>query len=638
MKVSRAWLQTYFEEELPTAQELADLFTFHSFEVEGVEEVDGDWIIDLDVLPNRSSDCLSHRGVARELATLLSRPMKREPLRSPLASVEAPSNFTVTVDDPKLCRRYMGAVVRGVCVKESPKWLQRSLERIGQRSINNIVDATNYVMFDLGQPLHAFDLAKLMRTPEGATGIGVRLARPGEQIAVLTGETYELSARDLIITDSVAEKPLAIAGIKGGARAEISTDTVDIIIEAANFDYTSVRKTSQSLRLATDASLRFQNEPAPELPAFAMRDVIKLLEEIAGGRTMGVYDAYMPLGERMPVDVTLSHINKLLGVSMTIDDVERILVRFEWEFSLDGEEFAITPPWERSDLRIPEDIIEEIGRVYGLRSIPSILPPIPSDPPKVTLSQYCGDLIRHTLTDLGYTEVLTYTLRDKGEVELLNPLASDKAFMRMDLRSGILEALEMNVANAPTLGLSDLRVFEVGTRFTARGEELALAIGVRGITTKQAKMEAALAEDIRLLSTALGVELQMKIVDGVAECSLIPALAELPTPTAYREPLPWDGSVRYAPWSPYPYVLRDIAVWVPADTPATEVLEVITAHAGDLLVRSDLFDTYTKEDKTSYAWHLVFQSPERTLNDVEVNECMDAVTAKLHTRQGWSVR
>jgi len=638
MKISCAWLQTYFGDELPSADKLAELLTFHSFEVEGVMRVGDDWLIDLDILPNRSSDCLSHRGVARELATLLERPMRREPLREPVPSIPTGAHLTVAVDDHMQCSRYMGAIIRGVTVGESPAWLRQALETVGLRSINNVVDITNYVMLDIGQPLHVFDLAKLGRARDGTAALRVRAARQGERITVLTGETYELSEEHLLITDGVRNSPLALAGIKGAMQAQISTDTVDLVLEAAHFNYKTIRSTSRTLKLSTDASLRFQNNPAVELPAFAVRDAVRLIADIAGGTLVEVADAYQPRGERTPIDVTLSRINTVLGTTLSIEDVERILVRFEWEFSRDREEFAVTPPWERSDISIPEDIVEEVGRIYGLRTLQASLPKVPAEPPRVAKSHYYTDLIRNVCAELGYSEVLTYMLRDRGEVELANPLASDKAFVRMNLRDGLDEALTLNVPNAPLLGLDDVRLFEIGTRCTTRGEELSLALGVRAVRGKQAVLNTALMRDIAEIEARLGASLGLMVHDGMAEGSLLPALAQLERPKAYHEPLPWNSDMRFTAWSPYPYVLRDIAVWVPANATADEVLSVVQGQAGVLLVRHDQFDEYIKDDRVSYAWHLVFQADDHTLTDEEVTARMDAIARAIQTHKGWQVR
>lgn len=638
MKVSHAWLQTFFDDPIPDAVHCADLFTFHAFEVEGVEAGTGDSTIDIDVLPNRSSDCLSHRGVARELSTILNRPLSRDPLRDPIPTYKTPANFSVVVDDQHLTPRYIGALMRGIKVGASPTWLREALERVGQRSINNIVDATNYVMLELGQPLHAFDASQLARRDDSSLEIRIRRAKDHETITLLGGDERTLSASTLLVTDGVSGAPLAVAGVKGGTYAEITGDTVDIILESATFHPTSVRKTSQELRCATDASLRFQNEPAPELAAHAMRDLIALITRIAGGTLVGVYDTWEGPRERMPVTVPLTRINALLGTTLSVHDIEGILTRFGWEFSYDGVVFTITSPWERTDLTLPTDFIEEIGRIYGLRNIVARSPKPLSTKPHIAKSQWYGDRIRRELITLGYSEVLTYTLRPDGEVELANPLASDKAFLRHSLSDSIRAALNDNATRAPLLGLSDVRLFEIGTCFTKKGEDIALAIGVHGIRTKQAVLEQELARHVTGLGMVLGTPLHGTLEQGVYEVSLTGVWSLLPEHDAYETPLPWNTDARFAPWSSYPFLLRDIAVWVPSSVPAEEALAIIVTEASSLLVRHDQFDTFEKNGRTSYAWHLVFQANDRTLTDEEVGGVMERIIRALGARPGWEVR
>lgn len=638
MRVSHAWLQTFFDTPLPVASEIADLLTFHSFEIEGVEQVDDDWVIDVDVLPNRSADCLSHRGLARELSVLLSVPLARDPLRDPIPTLPVAEQLDVSVEDTDLCPRYLGVVMRGVTIGPSPEWLRKRLETLGHRSINNVVDATNYVMLETGQPLHAFDLSKLATNDEGARSIRVRSAEAGERITVLSGESYTLDPHDLLIADGVSGMPLALAGIKGGKEAELDAGTTDIVLEAAHFFYRSVRKTSRKLRLATEASLRFQNEPARELPAFAMRDLIALIADVAGGVLVGAQDRFVSRGEREPIDLTLAEINTTLGTSLSYDDVERILIRFEWEFSRARDEFAITPPWERKDIAIKADLVEEIGRVHGYANIPSLLPKKPDVSPSVNVSVYYTMRIRRALVERGYSEVYTYAFTDHGEVELANALASDKGFMRADLRSGMQKALADNAYHAPYLGLDTVKLFEVGTVFHAHGEVLHVALGVRAIVGKQAKAEQVLMEDLVALADSLGLRLTNEHPrEGVVEFSLDALLPSLPEPEGYEPDASWDPTKRYAPWSSYPCIYRDLAVWVPAGVPAEEVLAVVIETAPETLVRHYLFDTFEKEGRVSYAWHLVFQSKTKTLTDAEVGEVQKVVTAALE-RAGWQVR
>ncbi len=638
MLVSRKWLQTYFEKELPKAEELVDLFNGHAFEVEGLEQVADDWVIDVDVLPNRSSDCLSHRGIARELATIMGVPMKRDPLRENLPVWDSTDLVQVRIEDEHLCSRYMAGVVRGVEIGASPEWLKTFLETIGQKSINNVVDATNFVMFSLGQPIHAFDMDLLTADADGKKGIAVRLAKDEEEITTLTNDSYVLTEKDQLIVDGVSDIPLALAGIKGGKQAEVTVKTTDIVVEVATFDPVTVRKTSNRIKLHTDASLRYQNEVPVQLPAFAMREVLTLIEDIANGKVVGVVDGYEHVVENTPIDVTITEINTLLGLELSQEDIEGILVRFEWEFSLDGEEFAVTSPWERTDLTTKEAVIEEIGRMYGYANIVSKLPEVPEAKPPVNKNLYLSTLIQQFFAEHGYSEVLTYTMLDRGEVELANPFTSDKSFMRASLRTGMTQALELNTQNAPLLALDAVKLFEVGTVFTSKGEELHLAVGVKALIGKQSKLDTAMQEDVTELMKSLQVQPKLQVEDGVLEISLEGVLSSLEVPELYGVGHQWDTEARFEMWSPYPYVLRDIAVWVPSEVKPEEVLSEVIRKGTGLLVRYDQFDEYEKDGKVSYAWHLVFQSKEKTLTDVEIGAIMEDVTNTLNRKKGWEVR
>ena len=274
MKVSYNWLQEYFEEKLPNPGDLGDILTFHAFEIEEIEKVGDDYMIDVDVLPNRSSDCMSHRGIAREISTILDKKMKHDPLEGETLEVDESDKFKVEVKDNELCSRYAIAIIDGVKVGPSPEWLKKYLETLGQRSINNIVEATNYVMLNTGQPLLAFDAEKLKGGEHKK--ITVRSAKEGEKITTLAGDEYELDKSTLLITDGNSGLPIGIAGVKGGKIAEVDENTKDVVIESAHFNAVSVRKTSQKLKLWTDASTRFQNNPSQHLVGYALADVVEL--------------------------------------------------------------------------------------------------------------------------------------------------------------------------------------------------------------------------------------------------------------------------------------------------------------------------------------------------------------------------
>lgn len=322
MITSYNWLQSYFKEKLPSPEKVAELLIFHAFEVESIEKRGSDTVLDVKVLPDRAHDALSHRGIVRELSVHLGIPIV-DVKKSVEFQGEKPHNtLSVDVKNSTLCRRYMGRVIEGMKVGPSPQWLTERLQAIGQKSINNIVDATNFVMFDIGQPLHAFDA----RHVDG--GIVVRSAEQGEKITTLDGKEVALDHEVLIIADS--KLPLAIAGIKGGKKAEISADTTNIILEAANFSPTNVRKTSRRLGIQTDSSKRFENEQSPEGVEEAMERITALIVEVAGGKDVkvgDVVDVYPRKPAPYVVGVSTDEVNRILGTNISEKEIASILTR-----------------------------------------------------------------------------------------------------------------------------------------------------------------------------------------------------------------------------------------------------------------------------------------------------------------------
>ena len=295
MKISREWLQTYFEKPLPDVNVLAQALTFHAFEIEGIGTPDagGEWdILDVKVTPNRGHDCLSHRGIAKELSAILNLPLVPHPYGITDVSLEPKTNaLKVTIENPQLCPRFTAAYINGVRVGPSPDWLRTALESIGQKSINNVVDATNYVMFNIGQPLHAFDAAKLAEK-DGVRALNVRMAEKEEKMFGLDDKEYALAPSMLVIADANRGEAVSIAGIKGGKPTGIDEATTAVVLEAANWDGVTIRKTSQALRLRTDASDRFQQVISPELTVYGLRSAVELIVKLAGGEVVGVVDEY----------------------------------------------------------------------------------------------------------------------------------------------------------------------------------------------------------------------------------------------------------------------------------------------------------------------------------------------------------
>lgn len=611
MKVSRAWLQKYFERELPPSEELAEALTFHAFEI---EEVEGD-LLDVKVLPDRACYALSHRGIAKEISAILKLPLKYDPLAEPLPE-RASENVTLTLDTDT-CRRHMAAWVKGVKVGPSPEWLRAALESVGQRSINNIVDATNYVTLNMGQPVHAFDAAKIP-----SRHISVRETLEGESVTLLDGETYTLPEGTMVLAEGADGRPLDVAGIKGGQASAVNESTTELLVSVANFDGTAIRRTAQALKLWTDASLRFQNKISPELVAYGMRDVLALITEIAGGDVAGFAEVFPnPGSPRLPVPVSVAVVNGRLGSSFSAVEVEDALTRLGLPFAKQGDVLEVVPPFERADIQIPEDLVEEVGRILGYDRVPETQMPAVSEPQQL---RYRGiERIKDMLTELGFSEISTPSFAEHGEILLSNPLQEDKPYLRADLSGNMQEALERARAVAPrVLGpKGEVRLFELGTVFPKTGERLSLALGGKGLT------EAVEALKGKGITGVTG--------DQIVECDL--SSVDLEALGAGYEPERVNATT-YRHFSSYPFALRDVAVWTPSGTTEEAVAGVIREAAGPLLARLDLFDSFSKEDKTSYAFRLVLEAPDRTLTDTELTEVMAKVTERLNSQAGFAVR
>ncbi|MEX2340721.1 MAG: phenylalanine--tRNA ligase subunit beta, partial [Candidatus Paceibacterota bacterium] len=436
MLISYNWLNKYFDGKLPAPEEVAEALTFHAWEIEETREVEGDTIIDVKVLPDKSMWGLSHRGIAKDISVILDLPLSSDYL-SKGVKLELQNKIKIDIQTDK-CRGFAAAHIEGIKVGPSPEWLRVALESIGQRSINNIVDASNYVMFDLGQPSHTFD-ADLI----GKEGLTVRTARAGESLVGLDEIEYHFTSEDILIARGDTDEVLSIAGLKGGQYSGIGNDTSNIIVEVASWDPVSVRKTGQRLRLRTDASTRYENGIVPEMVPYGLKAVVDLIIEVAGGKVNGTTEIIKEKTTPAKVSVSLSKINSVLGVELTKDEVTSILNRFGWDFELSDDTFIVTSPFERTDLQIAEDIIEEVGRIYGYQHIEAVTPsPFPLS--EINQRFYYSETIRNTLIEKGFSEIYTSSFRDKDEVKLANAFASDKGYLRSSLILNMAEALTKN--------------------------------------------------------------------------------------------------------------------------------------------------------------------------------------------------
>jgi phenylalanyl-tRNA synthetase beta chain len=603
MKISYNWLKSYVP-DIPAPAKLADLFTYHLCEVESVEEqAGGDYLFDLGVLPNRAHDLLSHQGVARELCGLLGvafkdpTPMYKNPLSHP-------TKLTVEIQS-SLCRRYSARIVRGVKVGPSPEWMVTHLESIGQRSVNNIVDATNILMYDRGQPTHAFDLKNIP-----SEKIVITHAKGGEVLDLVGSSNLSVTLKDTNLVVTNGTDILALAGVKGGAHSGITSETKDILIEVANFDSVSVRKTARGFGIISDSAKRFENDLSPELCSLAMFDLSALLIELFPEAIFeDVVDVYPEKQKERTVTFSGAMVANKLGITIADSEIETILNNFSFE--REGDDFKLFVPPLRLDLVIPEDMVEEIGRIYGYDKVKPVLPEINFTPQANGTYEKIIQVRSHLLQD-GYREVMTYAFTDKGEVEVLAS-ASDKKFLRTNLTDGLKKSYELNKLNLPLLGDNEVKIFEIGTVFFKDREELHVAYANKK-EIKEAQLEEFIASPEDRNSGPRGRSPDREFLSS-----------------GFVTPV-------FKMWSLYPFITRDIAVWVPEGTAPEKLKELYQDMGTELLVTEPkFFDSFTKEDRTSYAYRLIFQSYEKTLTDEEVSGIMANITDKIMSL-GWEVR
>ncbi len=598
MKISYNWLKWYVP-EMPTPEKLADVFTYHLCEVESMEKsADGDTLFDLNILPNRAHDLLSVHGIARELSGQLGIEFK-DPSgyykTPPLRQGSAGQALQIEIKTPN-CRRYMSRIVRNITVGPSPEWVVKHLESIGQRSINNVVDATNLCMFDCGQPMHVFDLKKLF-----SEKIVIRQALEGETMTTLDDKHVALKQSDMVIADE--SEILALAGVKGGTNAEVEDATTDIVLEVANFEPVTVRKTARRLGIFTDAAKRFENDLSPTLCEFGMKELTGLFIEMCPDAIFeDVVDVYPNPQLARTLSFSTDDVNKKLGTTISDGDVEAILKRYGYSYTHTASRFTLDVSPLRLDLVGAEDMVEEIGRIIGYDSVVPAIPTINFTPKtNDTYARMCA--AREKLLAEGYSEVMTYTFGKKGKVEIARG-AKGKEFLRTNLADGLAISYEMNRLNAPLLGVDEAKIFEIGAVFPSNGvEKIHVAVGgKKGIT------EMPLEDFSKELSLS---DLDLKIS---------------------------EKAIRFTPWSNFPFISRDVAVWVPAGTHPSELIELCKEHGTELLVKEPwLFDQFTKDGKTSFAVRLIFQSHDRTLTDGEVASIMAHITEAIHTR-AWELR
>lgn len=482
MKISYRWLKETVD--IPVGpDQLAEDLTNCGLVVETVDVESSDTILELDLTTNRP-DCLSHLGVAREVSTLYQSPLRKSVVKVEEFQPVDPSQVSVRIDSPQLCRRYAARVIQGVRVGSSPDWLRERLNSLGIRPLNNIVDVTNYVLMEIGHPTHAFDLAKIQNAQ-----ILVRKAQTGEKLLTLDGIQRHLESGMLLITDPV--KPLALAGIMGGQESEISVGTGDVLVESAWFDPISVRKTAKVLGLHTEASHRFERGANVEAILPAIDRVAQLIQQLAGGKILGsMIDQYPQPLRRNSILLRRARLTQLIGLEIDSQEVERILNFLEFTVLKSLKEgWTVSLPTSRMDVEREIDLIEEVARHYGYGNLPPTLPSWRSGAHRGP-DQLAEKIVTDKLVNLGYSETLTSPFVDEKDnrrfssnsgVALLNPLSSETGVMRTSLIPGLLASLSWNYNRS----IRSIRLFEIGKVYCWADpgkprEELRLAMLVSG--------------------------------------------------------------------------------------------------------------------------------------------------------------
>lgn len=683
MKTTWQWLESYVGSGLG-AREVADKLTMAGTEVEGYDEDNGDVCYTLEVTSNRT-DCLSAIGLARELAATTGNVVQHPAAEYPVSKSKASEVSSVEIEPDALqaCPHYTAQVIRNVKVSPSPKWLQQRLEAIGLKPINNIVDVTNFVMFETGQPLHAFDLNRL-----AGKRIVVRMAKPGERFDPLVDrkrdkpeperEYLKLDPSVLVIAD--AESPQAVGGVMGGLTSGVDETTTDVLLESAYFDPPSIRATSRRIEIDSDSSYRFERgvDPGGVIPA--SRRAVALILECAGGEVLdGILEAGAAQPETRELSVTSRDVARTLGIDVTPDEIARIFTGLDVPVHSQAEGVVtVQVPSFRRDLTRTIDLVEEVGRVYGLDRIPAPLHmPIASAPP--TTRQRARRVIGEALRGMGFSEALTDTFVDpKGAVAEFSLFAQESARLHARnpvnanlpaLRRNLIGSLLIALANNERHNAKGVRLYECANVYHPDGKGLSAGerelVGMLGrdyfdlkgavesllqALRATAKLEATPFENPVFASGRAAVlKLGGRMLGVIGEPSADAlrhydaqgpaAIGELDVSTLVHA---WTEVPKMTELPRFPTAERDLAFILDASTPWAEVERTVRTACNATLREVELFDEFTGKQagqgKKSLAFRLSFRHDERTLTTEEINTQMETAIAAVREKLKGTLR
>ena len=683
MKISVEWLQDYVDvPESP--HKLKEDLTMAGLLIESIADLNGAAVLEVEVTSNRP-DCLSHIGVAREVAALYHRSLRMPPARRSLLASKERIPYSIEIRDPDLCPRYTGLVLDSIRVAASPGWMQRRLEAAGMRPLNNIVDITNYVLLEMGHPLHAFDFERLR-----GGQIVVARAHPGEYIETLDGIGRELDGEMLLINDG--KGPVAIAGVMGGANSEISESTCTVLLECAFFQPASVRRTSKKLGLSTEASYRFERGADWEKTVTAVARTCYLIEKLAGGRIAGsIQDVYPNKIDPIQIQLRLDRAEALLGVQLTQDFIQNTLKGLGFKLKRQGKgTWLVTCPTWRADMELEADLIEELVRFHGYQNIPTTLPPTRRAGQHSPVYAF-ESAVRNILRGLGYSEAINLSFAGEAEhrqfpalenfepAAVRNPLTEDTEFLRMTLASGLVKSAKRNF----NYDQRQVRLFEIGKVYRKQQDGVPAEINtlgilgtggtaasnwhnpsdnydffhMKGVVTallqglRTAPFNIVPAPEVTWLNPANASAI---LVDGQRIGMLGALHPELEEQHKLRQPLYLAEidcvklsqhvfqPVHYEPLPRYPSVERDLSVIVGPDVTYDSARNGILSLGIAELVSIDLIDVYEGEKilsgKLSMTLRLAFQDRERTLTIDRVQGFSGNVLTYLRNTYGAELR
>ena len=653
-----------------------------------LKEIYNDIIIDLELTPNRP-DCLGMYGIAREISAITQSTLKENIYTKKIKSTkELKDNLNVKIIDPDICLRYMGVVISDVKIEDSPDWLKNALISIGENPINNIVDITNYVMFELGQPLHAFDYKKVKNSK-----IEVRRAKKNETLITLEGIERNLDPTMLVIADS--DSPMAVAGIKGGIESGISESTTSIVLESACFEGGNNRNTASKLDLKSQATLRFEKNLKPELCEIAFYRAIDLILEICGGNLSSeVEDEGGPCKDDTNLTISESKINSVLGTDSKLD-IEGIFDRLGFDYkknkNKDGDNWTINAPYWRPDLNIPEDLIEEIARIEGYDSIPAkplsgVIPEYNENP---ILDFY--EEVKDIMTSIGFNEVINYSadsykniksvspsIKDSEMIKILNPMSREVEYMKPTLKSGLIKSLNLNIRNSS----DNVRLFELGTSFNrSNNDELPtqkrlLTFGIIGSLEKtlwENEREVDIYDAIGFIgslfkelridyeispanNSIFNQDKSFKIITGKDEFGIFGEISksvlnnfeiknqkliliEIDAEKLFSKFTP-KGEIKFTSISKYPVSNRDISFDISNSVTVNLIIE--TFNENSLVLESQVIDVYEDEslglETKSVTVRTTYGSLEKTLSGNEIDKCEKSILNSLKNKIDFQIR